>query len=90
MDQKKFLSFLKKTVSYVLVAALASAGTWFAADKIPNSKLERLSAAIENRFIGQSDKTRREDAAAAAETTADASLKYQGLSIRAAPPVLCP
>ena len=66
MDQKKFLSFLKKTVSYVLVAALASAGTWLAADKIPNSKLERLSAAIENRFIGQSDKTRREDAAAAA------------------------
>ena len=66
MDQKKFFSFLKKTVSYVLVAALASAGTWFAADKIPNSKLERLSSVIENRFIGQSDKTRMEDVAAAA------------------------
>ncbi len=66
MDQKKFSSFMKKTISYVLVAALASAGTWFAADRIPNSKLERLSSAIENRFIGQSDKTRMEDAAAAA------------------------
>lgn len=66
MDQKKFSSFLKKTISYVLVAALASAGTWFAADRIPNSKLERLSAVIENRFVGQSDKTRMEDAAAAA------------------------
>jgi len=58
--------FLKKFLSYVLVAALASAGTWFLADRIPNSKLERLTDAIERKFIGQADETRLQDAAAEA------------------------
>ena len=66
MNKKQLLSVLKKALSYVLVAALASAGTWFAAEQLPNSKLERLTAAIENRFIGQSDTTKMEDAAAEA------------------------
>lgn len=66
MDKKILCPFLKKTLSYVLVAALASAGTWLAADLLPNSKLERLSAAISHRFIGAADKTAMEDAAAEA------------------------
>ena len=63
---QKVLSVCKKTISYILVAALASAGTWLAAEHIPNSKLERLSNAIENRFIGQQDTAAMEDAAAEA------------------------
>ena len=66
MEKKKLLSAIKKTLSYVLVAALASTCTWFAAEKLPNSKLETLSSAIEHRFIGTADKTEMEDAAAEA------------------------
>ena len=62
----KFLKILKGTVSYVLVAALASAGTWVAAEMLPNSKLERLSAVIDRQFIGSADQTRMQDAAAEA------------------------
>lgn len=57
---------LKKILSYVLVAALASAGTWFAADRLPNSKLERLADAIDRQFIAESDETLLQDAAAEA------------------------
>ena len=66
MDKNNLRTMVKKTISYVLVAALASGATWFAADLLPDSKLERLSAAIENRFIGQADRTAMEDAAAEA------------------------
>lgn len=67
MDKKQNPGqFLKKFLSYLLVAVLASAGTWLAADKLPNSKLERLSAIIERRFIGTADKTVIQDAAAEA------------------------
>ena len=66
MEKKNRSVFLKRTLSYVLVAALASTATWFAADLLPNSKLERLSSAITHQFIGQADKTTMEDAAAEA------------------------
>lgn len=67
MDKKqRFGEFLKKTLSYLLVAVLASAATWVAADQLPNSKLERLSTVIEKRFIGSADQTKIQDAAAEA------------------------
>ena len=53
-------------LSYILVAALASGMTWFLADRIPNSKLERLAAVIDRRFIGEVDETQMQDAAAEA------------------------
>ena len=67
MDHKEnFLKIIKRSLSYILVAALASAGTWIAAGLLPNSKLERLSAVIDRQFIGDADVTRMEDAAAEA------------------------
>lgn len=57
---------LKKILSYVLVATLSSGVTWFLADNIPNSKLERLADAIDKKFIGQADETAVQDAAAEA------------------------
>ena len=62
----KLRSFAKRYLSYVLVAVLASAATWFAADLLPTSKLDRLTAAIENRFIGDADTAAMQDAAAEA------------------------
>lgn len=58
--------FLKRYLPYVLVAALASALTWFAADRLPTGKLDRLTAAIENKYIGEADSTAMQDAAAEA------------------------
>lgn len=67
MDHKeKVLKIIKRSLSYILVAALASAGTWIAAGLLPNSKLERLSAVIDRQFIGDADVTQMEDAAAEA------------------------
>ena len=66
MDKNTLLRAAKKTLTYVLVAALASGATWFAADLLPNSKLERLSDAIDKMFIGEADRTCMEDAAAEA------------------------
>ena len=57
---------IQKILSYVLVATLASGITWFLADTVPNSKLERLSHVIDRRFIGQADETAIQDAAAEA------------------------
>ena len=62
---KKIYTFL----SYLLVAVLASAGTMYLCSqewKPEYSKLEQLSDLIEERFIGESDRTAYEDAAAAA------------------------
>ena len=39
--------FLKQFLPYVLVAVLASAATWFAADLLPTSKLDALASAID-------------------------------------------
>ena len=61
---------LWKVLSYVLVALVAVALTFpFAASLVsdqPNSKLEQVESLITERFIGEADKTRMEDAAAAA------------------------
>lgn len=65
MEKKQdALQILKKLLSYLLVAALASGCTWFMADRLPNSKLERLENVIEKRFIGEAEQTAIEDAAA--------------------------
>lgn len=58
--------FLKQFLPYVLVAVLASAATWFAADLLPTSKLDALASAIDRKFIGEVDNTAMEDAAAEA------------------------
>lgn len=59
-----------KILSYILVAALASAVTMFtAAEAVPasqSSKLTQLADLIEERFIGESDRVAMEDAAAEA------------------------
>ena len=52
--------------SYVLVAMLATVITLALVGKNPPSKLDRLEALIENRFIGEADSQALEDAAAAA------------------------
>ena len=52
--------------SYVLVALLATVITLALVGKNPPSKLDRLEALIENRFIGEADSQALEDAAAAA------------------------
>jgi len=59
-------SFLKKFLPYVLVAAVASAVTWFAADLFPDDKLERLTHAIDTKYIGEADTAAVQDAAAEA------------------------
>ena len=64
---KKFLRFL----SYILVAALASAVTLVTVPRgttasAGSSKLDQLADMIEERFIGDADRTAMEDAAAAA------------------------
>ena len=66
MDRSLLLNRCKKALSYVLVAVVASTCTWFAADLIPNSKLERLAAAIDRKYIGQVDSVAVQDAAAEA------------------------
>lgn len=62
---KKIYTFL----SYLLVATLTAAATMFLCSqhwKPEYTKLEQLSDLIEERFIGESDRTAYEDAAAAA------------------------
>ena len=58
---------LMKFMSYVLVAALASAVT-FAAANVPredNAKLDELRALVDEKFIGEIDWAAAEDSAAA-------------------------
>ena len=58
-----------KVLSYILVAALASAvscGLMVKEVAKQSTKLNQLSRLIEERFIGEADMTRAEDAAAAA------------------------
>lgn len=60
-------------ISYILVAVLASAITFgivAVEDMLNKPKLERLEALIEDKFIGEPDKTAMEDAAAAAMVAA--------------------
>ena len=52
-----------RVASYILVAAVASAVTFFLYGEAP-SKLDQLEALIGEKFIGEVDKTAIEDAAA--------------------------
>lgn len=66
---KKIYSFL----SYLLVAVMASVGTMYICSenwKPEYSKLEQLADLIEERFIGEADRTEYEDAAATAMVAA--------------------
>lgn len=74
------MKILKRVISYILVAAIASAVTFGLCDQKPagtqqpsqpttqsqQSKLDQLEALILERFIGEADKTAMEDAAAEA------------------------
>ncbi len=65
--RSKILDFFLKTVSYILVAAVASAVTIYGfLPQMGISKLAQLQALIEERFVGEVDRTAIEDAAAAA------------------------
>ena len=67
MKKSKIVEFLLSTLSYVLVAALAAGVTFFLCDNgVGQSKLEQLAYIIEECFIGESDRTAMEDAAASA------------------------
>ena len=64
---------LYRILSYIVVAALASAVTMGICSQywMPEySKLEQLADLIDERFIGESDRTAYEDAAAAAMVAA--------------------
>jgi len=69
MENNKGLNFLLRTLSYILVAALASAVTILLCLK-PDSKLDRLQAIIEEKFIGEVDSAAIGDAAANAMVSA--------------------
>ncbi len=63
----KVLDIILKTISYIVVAALASGVTYYAiARNQGHSKLLQLEALIMEQFIGEADQTAMEDAAAAA------------------------
>ena len=64
MNMKNLPAIVKKSLIYILVAALSSGVTWFVADKTPNSKLEELADVIDKKFIAQADQTEIQDAAA--------------------------
>lgn len=64
--QDKLGDYLFKTLTYILVAAMASGVTYFVAAQQGFSKLDQLQALLVDRFIGETDKTVMEDAAAAA------------------------
>ncbi len=63
---RKFPQWLPKALSYVLVAAIASAISFMIAGFTPASKLDVLEKTIQKKFIGQADETAMEDAAASA------------------------
>lgn len=65
-----FKKVILRTLSYLLVAVLASVMTLFLFYRQGGGKLSQLSDVIESRFIGQTDKTAIEDAAADAMVTA--------------------
>lgn len=65
MARKPDWQFLKKVVSYVLVAVLSATAAFAAAEYFrPESKLDVLERLIRQRYIGQADETAMEDAAA--------------------------
>ena len=65
--QHKFLDVTFKTLTYILVAAVASCVTFYICeDPSEQPKLEQLEELILECFIGEADQTAMEDAAAAA------------------------
>ncbi len=61
---KRYTKVILRVISYILVAALASAVTLFLFSG--RSKLDQLQSLLEDRFIGQTDSAAIEDAAARA------------------------
>ena len=61
---------LKRILSYILVATLASAATWCLTSLVPSGKLDRLAKVIDRQFIAEADQTKIQDAAAEAMITA--------------------
>lgn len=61
----KFIKYFAKTLSYILVAAIASAVTMYVVIPGGYSKLEQLEALIYHEFVGEVDPTAMEDGAAA-------------------------
>lgn len=61
----KFMRFFTKSLSYILVAVVASAVSLMLWGQ-GNSKLAELESVIEGKFVGEYDKTKVEDAAAKA------------------------
>lgn len=68
--QSKLLNWTCRTLSYILVAALASGATFALVGMRSTSKLEQLQMLIEKRFVGEADSTYLQDAAAAAMVNA--------------------
>ena len=63
---EKLMKFLVITLTYLLVAVMASCVTLVLFGTRVPSKLEQLQALLEQQFVGETDKTLMEDAAAAA------------------------
>lgn len=68
--QNGFLEKVFRLISYILVAAIASCVTFFVINDTAPSKLEELETLIQECFIGETDKTILEDAAANAMVSA--------------------
>lgn len=68
--RSKLLDVFLKILSYILVAALASGVTLALYDRSSDTKLDQLQALIEKCFVGETDSTVLQDAAAAAMVSA--------------------
>lgn len=66
MKKQSFYQVLKIVLSYVLVAALSATAAFWVADTWGTDKLSILEGVIDQRFVGDADKTQMEDAAAQA------------------------
>lgn len=62
--QNGFSKKILRLLSYILVAAIASCATFFAFGNATPSKLDELESLIQKCFVGETDKTKLEDAAA--------------------------
>lgn len=70
MEKRSKLGWLWQLLSYVLVAAIASGLTFGAVKLTSNTKLTQLQKLLEQRFIGEVDSQKLEDAAANAMVNA--------------------
>ena len=70
MEKRSKLSWLWRLLSYVLVAAIAAGLTFGAVKLTSNTKLTQLQKLLEQRFIGEVDSQKLEDAAANAMVNA--------------------